>query len=96
MSAWAPRFRLPWLLPSTAVGRKVDVDNIVGAEEIADRLGLSSYQRVHELRRRHADFPPPIKKLRRTMIWNWPDVQRWAKAHGRLDQRHGGGSGGDL
>lgn len=65
------------------MGRKVDVDKLVGAEEIAERLGLSGYQRVHELRRRNPDFPQPIKQLRRTMLFYWPDVARWAKSTGR-------------
>ena len=62
----------------------MDVDPLVGAEEIAERLGLKTYQRVHELRRRSGDFPAPVKQLKRSMLWYWPDVQRWAKAHGRL------------
>jgi hypothetical protein len=57
----------------------VDVDQLVGAEEIAERLGLSSYQRVHELRRRNPDFPAPVAQTKRTMIWSWPDVERWWK-----------------
>lgn len=62
----------------------MDIDQLVGAAEIADRLGLTRYQRVHELRRRHDDFPPPIAHLRQALIWYWPDVERWAKMTGRL------------
>jgi predicted DNA-binding transcriptional regulator AlpA len=66
------------------VARKVDVDKLVGAEEIAERLGLKRYQRVHELRSRDAEFPAPVVRLKRTMVWYWPDVERWARARGRL------------
>jgi hypothetical protein len=66
------------------VGRRIDVDNLVGAEEIAERLGLAHVQSVHTLRHRHPDFPRPVKKLQRTMIWSWPDVKAWAKRTGRL------------
>jgi hypothetical protein len=66
------------------VGRRLDVDLLVGAEEIADRLGLRRYQRVHELRARNPDFPEPVVKLRRAMLWYWPEVQRWARATGRM------------
>ena len=69
------------------MGRKVDVDQLVGAEEIAERLGLSSYQRVHELRRRNPDFPPPVARTKRTMIWTWPDVERWWKKRNKRLKR---------
>jgi hypothetical protein len=61
----------------------VEVDKLVGAEEIAQRLGLKRYQHVHMLRSRHEDFPEPVVRLKRVMIWYWPDVERWAKANDR-------------
>jgi hypothetical protein len=60
------------------------VDDLVGAEEIADRLGFAHVQTFHTMRRRHPDFPEPVKKLQRTMIWSWPDVEAWARTTGRL------------
>jgi hypothetical protein len=66
------------------VGRKVDVDDLVGAAEIADRLGVAYVETVHSWRRRHADFPEPVAKLRQALIWSWPDVEAWARATGRL------------
>ena len=72
-------------LPSVDdVGRRIDVDNMVGAAEIAARLGLSHTQTVHTWRRRYPDFPEPVAKLEQALVWNWPDVERWAKATGRL------------
>jgi predicted DNA-binding transcriptional regulator AlpA len=65
------------------MGRKVDVDDLVGATEIAQRLGIDR-RSVHQLRRRHADFPAPIARLESAMVWSWPDVQRWAQRTGRL------------
>jgi predicted DNA-binding transcriptional regulator AlpA len=65
------------------MGRKVDVDDLVGAAEIAERLGLAHSQTVHTIRRRHADFPDPIATLKRAHVWSWRDVERWAKATGR-------------
>lgn len=67
-----------------SVGRKVDVDDIVGAAEIAERLGLANSQLVHVWRRRHDDFPEPVRELKRAHVWAWPDVERWARATGRL------------
>jgi hypothetical protein len=71
------------------MGRKVDVDKLVGASEIADRLGLAYPQSVHSWRRRYEEFPQPVARLRsgrqrQTLIWNWRDVERWARKTGRL------------
>ncbi len=72
------------LVASPPVGRKVDVDVLVGSHEIAERLGLGSAEAVYSWRRRHADFPAPIARLRIGYVWNWPDVEKWARKTGRL------------
>ncbi|MFP3902216.1 MAG: DNA-binding protein [Acidimicrobiia bacterium] len=64
--------------------RQVPVSDLVGAAEIADRLGLSHPQAVHTLRQRNADFPAPIARLRTALIWSWADVESWARTTGRL------------
>jgi len=66
------------------MGRKIDVDQLVGAAEIAQRLGVKRPQVVHDWRRRHADFPEPVAVLEQAMVWSWPDVARWARKTGRL------------
>lgn len=60
------------------------MSDLVGAAEIAERLGLSHAESVHTYRRRYHDFPEPVAQLRNGIIWAWPDVERWAKATGRL------------
>ena len=60
------------------VGRKVDVAELVGAAEIAERLGVSLHT-VHSWRRRHDDFPAPVAQLRQALVWAWPDVAAWAQ-----------------
>jgi predicted DNA-binding transcriptional regulator AlpA len=65
------------------VGRKLDVDQLVGAAEIAERLGVARPQVVHSWRRRHADFPKPVAELQQALIWYWPDVADWATKSGR-------------
>lgn len=62
------------------------MDHLVGAAEIAERLGLSHHQTVHTLRRRDPDFPPPVATLRQAMVWAWPDVAAWARSTGRLTE----------
>jgi hypothetical protein len=66
------------------VGRRIDVQGLVGATEIAERIGVSHPETVHAWRRRYPDFPKPVAKLKQAMVWYWPDVQRWAKRTGRL------------
>jgi hypothetical protein len=69
------------------VTRRVEVDNLVGAAEIAQRLNLRLAQTVHDWRRRHPSFPQPIARLSMGLLWNWPDVERWARRTGRLPRR---------
>lgn len=66
------------------MGRKVDVEALVGTHEIAERLGAASPEVVYSWRRRYADFPSPITRLRIGFVWNWPDVEKWARKTGRL------------
>jgi len=56
--------------------------DLVGAAEIAALLGVSR-QRVQQLISR-PDFPQPDAVLAMGKVWRLPDVQTWAKAHGRL------------
>jgi predicted DNA-binding transcriptional regulator AlpA len=71
------------------VGKKIDVDDLVGAHEIAQRLGVARPQVVHEWRRRHADFPEPIATLKTALIWDWREIQKWAKATNRENNQRG-------
>ena len=65
------------------MGRKLDADDLVGAAEIAERLGLAQIQTVHTWRRRYDDFPEPVAQLKQALIWSWDDVDRWARRTGR-------------
>ena len=67
------------------MGKRVDVDLLVGAAEIADRLGVASSQVVHVWRGRYADFPKPVTRLKTALIWYWPDIETWARLSGRLN-----------
>lgn len=57
------------------------MDQLVGAAEIAERLGVKRPNVVHDWRRRYADFPPPVASLRQALVWAWPDVEKWALLH---------------
>ena len=66
------------------MSRRVNAADLVGAAEIAERLGIAYVETIHNWRRRYPDFPQPVAKLRQALIWSWPDVEKWAKATGRL------------
>lgn len=57
---------------------------LVGAHEIAERLGLSHAQSVHTIRKRHVDFPVPVATLKTALIWDWREVRIWAQSTGRI------------
>jgi hypothetical protein len=56
------------------------VDELVGAAEIAKKLGAGKSTVVHDWRRRHDDFPEPVAELQAGLVWAWPDVEKWARA----------------
>lgn len=66
------------------MSRKVDVEDLVGAPDIAARLDLANPSLVHDWRRRHPDFPDPIARLGNISVWAWPDIEAWARRTGRL------------
>ena len=68
------------------MGRRLDVDLLVGSAEIAQRLSLGHQNVVHVWQERHPDFPQPVVRLRAAKVWYWPDVEGWARATGRLPE----------
>lgn len=66
------------------MGRKVDVDDLVGTPEIADMLDVAYIETVNSWRRRYPDFPEPVVKLRRVTLWLRSDIEAWARSTGRL------------
>lgn len=66
------------------MSKPVDPKHLVGAKEIAERLGVSKNSVVYDWLRRHRDFPRPIARLSAGNIWAWPDVEAWARRTGRL------------
>ncbi|HET9733189.1 MAG TPA: hypothetical protein VFP54_10990 [Acidimicrobiales bacterium] len=60
------------------------MDQLVGAAEIAARLGASSRTLVNDWRRRYPDFPAPVATLQMGNVWAWADVEAWARRTGRI------------
>lgn len=59
------------------------MEDLVGAAEIAERLGIQP-RTIHQWRNRYPSFPEPVAMLQQAMVWAWPDVQAWARKNGRL------------
>lgn len=68
------------------MGRKrVNVDDLVGATEIAHRADVK-LDTVDKWRRRPMEvpFPEPVVRLAAGDVWSWPDVQKWLQQTGRV------------
>jgi predicted DNA-binding transcriptional regulator AlpA len=57
------------------------VEEMVGATEVADMLGVTR-SRVHQLAQRES-FPKPVAVLRAGFIWRRVDIERWMRSTGR-------------
>ncbi|MGH9165314.1 MAG: hypothetical protein ACRDZW_07385 [Acidimicrobiales bacterium] len=64
------------------------MDLLVGAHDIAQRLGWRHQELVHYYLHKDETFPRPAAAIggptRKTLVWLWPDVERWAVRTGRL------------
>ena len=58
---------------------KVDTEDLIDSPEVAVLLGLSRYNAVSEYRRRYADFPDPVVRKGRCLLWRRRDIEAWAK-----------------
>ena len=70
-----------------AMGRKLDVDLLVDARQIASRLGWPRPQLVHYFVRTDESFPEPVWAASDgrggLRLWYWPEVDRWADRTGK-------------
>jgi len=66
------------------MGRRVDVDDLVTAGQIAERLGLAFAETVYNWVNRYPEFPDPVWHVGRIRLWLWSEVRAWAIATGRL------------
>jgi len=69
------------------MGRRVDLEDLVAAQQIAERFGLAQVQSVYNWLTRYPDFPEPVWQLGRLRLWLWPEVRAWGIATGRLSER---------
>jgi len=67
------------------VGRRVDVDDLLNAAEVAEIIGLSHSNSVTTYLRRYADFPRPIveKSDGKIRLWLLSDIITWRQDRSR-------------
>ncbi len=63
----------------SAMGRRVDVDELVDARDVARILGLTYRNTVSEYQTLYEDMPRPVVNLGpgRPMLWLRSEVERW-------------------
>ena len=71
---------------------KIDTEDLVDAQGVADVLDLSHRNTVSQYQRRYADMPRPVVDFGegRVKLWLRPDIERWAAeqaARGRTRRR---------
>ena len=67
----------------SAMGRKVDVDDLIDAQEVASILGLAHRNTVSEYQARYPEMPRAVVERGggRLRLWLRPEVERWATRH---------------
>ncbi len=66
------------------MGRRVDVDDLVDAHDVAELLGLAHATSVHLYQRRYPQMPRPVldRGGRRARLWLRTEITAWMKARG--------------
>ena len=66
------------------MGRKVDVDELIDAQGVADMLGLAQRNTVSLYQKRYADMPRPVVDLGqgRCKMWLKPEIRSWDDTRG--------------
>lgn len=63
------------------VQHKVDPDDLLSSDQVAELLGLRNRRAVSVYRIRYPDFPPPIIDRDRCKFWHRSDVEAWKQHH---------------
>lgn len=61
------------------MGRKIDVEDLIDANGVADMLGLSHRNSVTTYQRRYTSMPRPVVDMRQSRIKLWlrSEVSEW-------------------
>lgn len=71
------------------MGRTIDVDDLIDANEVARLLGLAHRNSVTTYLNRYSDMPRPMVEIRvsRIRLWSRPEIVSWATRTGRTERR---------
>lgn len=69
------------------VGRRLDVEQLIGAAEIAQLAGANR-NIVHLWRHRYPDFPKPVRVLSQGALWYLPEVTAWLRDTREARRKH--------
>lgn len=63
------------------VSPRVNTEDLIDAQGVADLLGLSQRTAVSVYQRRYSDMPRPVVNLGggRTRLWLRPDIEAWGR-----------------
>lgn len=66
-------------LGSLVMGRKVDIDDLIDADQVAKILGLSSSRAVYVYLDRYPDMPRPAldRGRNKARLWLRPEIANW-------------------
>lgn len=73
---------------------RVDTEDLVDTQGVAEILGLAHRNTVHQYQERYEDMPKPVFDLGkgRVKLWLRPQIEKWATRHaaqGRTRRKHG-------
>lgn len=68
------------------MGRRIDVEDLVDAGEVAELLGLAGANVVSVYQKRYEDMPRPVvqRPSGRCLLWLRSDIEKWARRARRL------------
>lgn len=71
------------------MGKRIDVDDLIDANEVARLLGLAHRNSVTTYLNRYPDMPRPAVEIResRIRLWSRPEIVTWAAHTGRTERR---------
>lgn len=74
-----------------AVGRQIDVDDVIDARVVASMLGLSHPNTVSLYQRRYEDMPRPVIDMGqgRCKLWLRSEIETWSGQQRKWTARHG-------
>jgi glutathione-regulated potassium-efflux system ancillary protein KefG len=71
------------------VAPKIDTDDLLDTQGVAEILGLAHRNTVSQYQRRYADMPRPVFDLGpgRVKLWLRPEIEKWAAKQAERGRR---------